>query len=95
MRASGIGDVEGVPGEGAQNTTRIVEEFKGPVAGVDDGRGDFQVLQSIYIDVGGRGLDGQTGASRDGDCRGDDGDDRGAKGREEHCDVGGEGVGEA
>ena len=94
VRTSGISDVEGVPREGVQNTTRIIEEFEGLVAGVDDGRGDFQVLQSIDIDVGGRDLNGQTGVGRDGDHRGDDGDEGSTKGRGEHCDVGREGIGE-
>ena len=52
-RASGIGDDERVLGEGAQDTTGIVEEFEGLVTGVGDSRGDLQVLQPINVDVGG------------------------------------------
>ena len=62
-----IGDHEGVLGEGVQDSTRIVKEFEGLVAGVDDGRGDLQVVQSIDLEVFGRGVDGQAGYSRDGD----------------------------
>ena len=84
-RTGGIGDGEGVLGEGAQNSTGVVEKFEGLVTGVGDGRGDLQVLQSIDIDVGGGGLEGQAGGSRDGDRRGDEGDERSTKGRGEHC----------
>ena len=38
----------------------IVEEFEGLVTGVDDGRDDPQVLQSIDIGLEGRDLDGQV-----------------------------------
>ena len=85
-RANGIGNAEGVLGEGVQGTTGVIEEFEGLVTGVDDGRGDPQVLQSVHIGVGGRGPDGQAGGSRDGDRRGDEGDEGRAKGRGEHCE---------
>jgi len=52
-RASGIGDDQGVLGEGAQDSTEVIEKFEGLVAGVDDGRYDIQVLQSVDIDAGG------------------------------------------
>jgi len=52
-RASEVGDNEGVPGKGVQDSLGVVEEFEGLVASVDDGRCDLQVLQSIDIDVGG------------------------------------------
>lgn len=52
-RASGIGDTEAILGEGAQDSTRIVEEFEGLVTSVGDGRGDLQVLQTIDLGVGG------------------------------------------
>ena len=84
-RADGVGDAEGVLGEGVQDTTRIVEEFEGLVTGVDDGRDDPQVLQSVDIGAEGRGPDGQTGGSRDGDRRGYEGDE-GRRG--EHCESG-------
>jgi len=50
---SGISDNEGVLGEGVQDTTGIVEEFEGLVAGVGDSRGDLQVLQPIDVGIGG------------------------------------------
>jgi len=52
-RASGVGDDEGVFGKGVQDSTGVVEEFEGLVTGIDDGRCDLQVLQSVDIDVGG------------------------------------------
>jgi len=55
--ASGIGDAEGVLGEGVQDPTRVFEELEGLVTGVGDGRGDLQVPQSIDLAAGGRGLD--------------------------------------
>jgi len=51
-RAGGIGDDEGVLGEGVQDSTGVVEEFEGLVTGVNNGRCDLQVLQSIDIDAG-------------------------------------------
>ena len=85
-RASGIGDAERVLGEGVQDTTGVIEELEGLVAGVDDGRGDPQVLQSVYIGVGGRGPDGQAGGGRDGDRRGDEGNEGRAKRMRKHCE---------
>lgn len=90
-RASGVGDAEAVLGEGVQDSAGVIEEFKGLVTAVGDGRGDLQVLQSIDLKVGGRGLDGQAGGSRDDDRGGDEGDERSAEGRGEHCDEGSEG----
>ena len=52
-RASCVGDAEAVFGEGAQNTTRIVEEFEGFVAGVEDGSSDLQILQSADLSIEG------------------------------------------
>jgi len=52
-RASGISDDEGVLGEGAQGSAGVVEEFEGLVTGVNNGRCDLHVLQSIDIDIGG------------------------------------------
>ena len=80
-RANGIGDAEGVFWEGVQGTPGVIEEFEGLVTGVGNGRSDPQVLQSIDLGVGGPGPNGQTGGSRDGDRRGDDGDERRAKRR--------------
>ena len=40
-RTIGIGDGEAVVGEGAQNSTRIVEEFQGFVAGVEHNHSDL------------------------------------------------------
>lgn len=90
-RASGTGDVEGALGEGAQDSTGIIEEFQGLGTGVGDGCGDHQVLQSIDLDAGGRGLDGQVGGSRDDEDRGDKGDEESTEGIGEHCGEGGEG----
>ena len=59
------GDCEAILGEGTQDSTRIVEESEGLIAVVGDGCGDLQVLQSIGVGIGGRGLDGQAGGSRD------------------------------
>jgi len=84
-RTGGICDGEGVLGEGAQDSTGIVEEFEGLVTGVGDGRGDLQVLQSIDINVGSGGLEGQAGGGGDGNRRGDEGDERSTEGRGEHC----------
>ena len=84
-RTRGIGNGEGVLGEGVQDSTGIVEEFEGLVTGVGDGRGDLQVLQPIDIGVWGRGLEGQAGGSGDDDRRGDESDERSTKGGGEHC----------
>ena len=54
------GDCEAILGEGTQDSTRIVEESEGLIAAVGDGCGDLQVLQSIDVDIEGRGLDGQA-----------------------------------
>ena len=78
-RSSGVYDAEAVFGEGAQDSTRIIKEFEGLIAGVDNGRGDLQVLQSVDLDLGGRGLDSQTGSSIDGNCRSDEGDESGTE----------------
>jgi len=43
LRASGVGDGEGILGEGMQGSAGIVEQFEGLPAGVDDGHGDLQV----------------------------------------------------
>ena len=83
-RASGIGDYEGVFGERAQDPTGIFEELDSLVAGVDDGRGDSQVLQSINLDVWDRCLDGQAGSSVDDDHRRGEEDESSTEGRE-HC----------
>jgi hypothetical protein len=91
MRASGIGDAETVLGEDVQNSTGIVEEFEGLVTCVGNCRGDLQVIQSGNLDAGGRRLDGQAGGSRDGDRRGDEGDEGSAEVRGEHHDGGSEG----
>ena len=85
-RTSGIGDAEGILGEGVQDPTGIVEEFQGLVTGVGDGRGDLQVLQPVDIGAEGRGPDGQAGGGRDSDRRGDEGDEGRAEGRGEHCE---------
>jgi len=90
VRPGAIGNAEGVLGEGVQNSTGIVEEFESLVTGVDDGCGDLQVLQPIDVDIGGRSLDRQAGGSRDGNCRGDEGDEGSAEGRGEHCVKGSE-----
>ena len=59
-RPGDIGDCEAILGEGTQDSTRIVEESEGLIAAVGDGCGDLQVLQSIGVGIGGRGLDGQA-----------------------------------
>lgn len=51
-RASEVGNIEGVLGEGVQDSTRIVEKFDSPITDVGDGCCDFQVLQSNDVDVG-------------------------------------------
>ena len=79
-RASGVGNTEGVPWEGVQDSPGIVEEFECLVTGVENCCGDLQVLQSVDIDVGGRGLDGQAGGSKDGDRRGDEDDEGSTEG---------------
>ena len=84
--ASGISDAKGIFGERVQDSTGIVEEFQGLVTGVGDGRGDLQVLQPVDVHGRGRGPDGQAGGSRDGDRRGDEGDERRAEGGGEHCE---------
>ena len=83
-RTSGVGDAEGVLGERVQDPTGIVEEFQGLVTGVGDGCGHLQVLQPEDIGAEGRGPDGQAGGGRDGDRRGDEGDEGRAKGRRKH-----------
>ena len=90
-RASGVGDDKGVLREGAQDSTRIVEEFEGTVTGVGDGRCNLQVLQSIDVDVGGRGLEGQARDSGDRGHGGDEGDKGSAEGVREHRNLSGEG----
>lgn len=72
--ASGIGDVEAVLGEVVQDPTRVVEEFDGLITGIDDGRGDLQVRQSVDIDVGYQGRDRQAGGSGDSGRRDNEGD---------------------
>ena len=89
--ASGIGDPEGVLGEGAQNSTRVIKEFEGLVSGVGDGRGDLQVPQSIDLAAEGRSLDRQARASGDDDCRGDESNEGTTDGRGEHRGEGFEG----
>ena len=84
MRASSIGDAETVLREGVQDSTGVIEEFEGLVAGVDNGRGDLQVPQSIDFGAGGRCLDSQARGGRDGDYRGDEGDEESREGRGEH-----------
>ena len=90
-RASGAGDDEGVLGEGAQDSTRIVEELEGTVTGVGDGRCNLQVVQSVDFDVGSRGPEGQA---RDSGCRdrgGDEGYEGSTYGAREHRNLGGDG----
>ena len=90
VRAGGISDSERVLRERVQHSTGIVEEFEGPVTGVNDSRSDLEVIQFIDINVGGRRPDGQTGNGGDGRRSGDDrdiGDEDGegsTKGRGEH-----------
>jgi len=81
-RARGVSDGEGILGEGIQDSTGIVEKFEGLITGIGDGRGDLQVLQSVNVDVWGRGLEGQAWGSRDGDRKGDQGDEGSPGGRE-------------
>jgi len=52
-RAIGVGDNEGFLGKGVQDSAGVIEEFEGLVTGVDSGRYNLQVLQSIDIDAGG------------------------------------------
>jgi len=56
-------------------TAGFLEEFEGLIAIVDDGRGNLQVLHSIDVGVGDRGLEVQTRSTRDGDRREDEGDE--------------------
>lgn len=92
-RAGGMGDTKGVLGEGIQDATGIVEEFERFITAVGNSRDDLQVLQSVDLDVWGRGLDGQSWGSRDGD-RGSNED--GERSTEEggHRNVGSKAVGE-
>ena len=89
-RARGIRDGEGILREGVQDSTGVVEEFEGLSASVGDCRDNLQILQSIGIGIGGRGLDGQAGSSGDGghsedeDCIGGEGTEGGTDGRGEH-----------
>ena len=89
-RARGIDDGESVLGEGVQDATGIVEKFEGLVSSVGDSRCDLQVLQPINVDIGGRSLDGQAGGSRDGDRRGDEGDEGTTERRGKHSNEGSE-----
>ena len=89
--ASGVGDDEGVLGEGTQDSPGILEESECPITGVCDGSCNLQVLQSIDISVGGRGLEGQARDSGDGDCRGDEGDNVSTERGREHRNLCGEG----
>jgi len=88
-RTRGFGDGEGVLGEWVQGPTGIIEKLEGLVTGVGDGHGDLQVLQSIDIDVGGRGLESQARGSRDDDRRSDEGEKGNKEGRREHFEGGG------
>ena len=83
-RASGVYDAERVLGEGAQDSTRVVKEFEGFVTSIGNGCCELQVLQSIDLDVRGRGLNGRTGGGRNGDCRSEDNDEWNIEGREHH-----------
>ena len=71
-RPNGVGNTKGVLREGVQDSPGIVEESECFITGVENCRGDLQILQPIDIDVGGRGLDGQAGVSKDGDRRGNE-----------------------
>ena len=51
--AIGIGNDEGVLGEGAQDSVGIIEEFEDLVASVGDSHGDLHVLQSVDFDIRG------------------------------------------
>ena len=86
-----VGDGEGILGEGVQGPTGIVEKLEDLVTGVGDGRGDLQVLQSIDVDVGGRGPESQARGGRDDDRRNDKGEEGSTEGRREHCGERGEG----
>ena len=90
-RTQGIGDSEGVFGEGAQGPTGIIQKLESLVAGVGDGCSDPQVLQSIDVDVGGRSFESQARGRRDDDRRSDEGEKRSTEGRIEHCGECGEG----
>ena len=90
LRTIRIGDSEGVLGEGVQGSAGIIEQLKGLVSRVDDGRGDLQVLRSVDVGVGDRCPDsdtrgvGDSGGSRDHDRGGEKCDERSAEGRGEH-----------
>ena len=86
MSPIGIGNDEGVLGERAQDSTRIVEKFEDLVASVDDGHGNLQVPQSVDLDIGGRGLDSQAGSSAGDDGRSEEDGEDGAVGRG-HCNA--------
>jgi len=90
-RASGACNDEGVLGEGAQDSTGIVEKPEGTVTGVGDGRRNLQVLQSVDVNVRGRGLKGQAGDSGYEDRGGDEGYEGSTEGGREHRNLGGEG----
>ena len=81
VRAGGICDDEAMFGEGAQDSTGIIEKFEGLIASVEDGHRDLQVLQSIDLDVGDRGHDGQAGSGICDDGRSDENDDSDMGGR--------------
>ena len=53
----GIGDSEGVLREGAQDPTRIIEEFYGFVASIDDHCCDLGILDSIDLDIMDSGIE--------------------------------------
>ena len=90
VRASGIGDGEGVLGEGMQDPAGIFQEFDCLAPSVDNGRNDLHVLRSIVLQAEGRERDGQVdvdgdgGGSGDGNHGGYEGDEGGTEGRGEH-----------
>ena len=79
--------METVLGKWVQDSTGVVEEFKCLVAGVGNGRGDLQLLQTIDIDIWDGGLDGQARGSKGSDRRGDEGDEGSMDRRGEHFDA--------
>lgn len=87
-KARGIGDGDGAPVGGIQDSTGVVEGFEGPATGVDNGSDDLQILQSI--DVGSRDPNGQVedsgdrGHGRDDGDIGDEGEKGNTKGRGQH-----------
>ena len=93
MNAGDAGDDKAVFGKGVQDSMRIFEKFEGFVASVEDGHNDFQVPQSVDLDVGDRSHNAQAGSRTGGGGKSDENNESGTEGGE-HGNVGSQETGQ-